>query len=406
MLRNTLAPLVLALSAIALPAAAQEARVSPGARAFDIALYRELAKQPGNVFVSPYSVSSAFSLLYPGARGQSAQEIARTFGFDADRAAATAHARALSDGLRIRDNDEEMHLTIANAAWVERTMALKPDYASAIRDQLGATIEPLNFIGDPQGSLDRINAWAARQTNDRIPSILSNPDPLRRLVLTNAVYFNGHWLGQFNAGDTKDGVFHGLAGDVPARLMRKTETERRYFFTSTFQAVDLDYYDGSGAPLAMSIFLPTPRSNLARFEANLTPERLDGWLRQFDEQETNGQETYLNITLPKVRMNAEYELSPSLKAMGVRSIFTEGVADLSGIADQQLAVSAVVHKTFLNIDEEGTEAAAVTAVDIIVTSARLRAHPPIEFVADRPFFFVIRHKATGAILFMGRVATV
>ncbi|MGD9966660.1 MAG: serpin family protein [Hyphomonadaceae bacterium] len=366
---------------------------------FDISLYRAIAAEPGNQFVSPYSVASAFALVYPGAGGQTGAEIAHVFGFDASPETEAQQTRALADALRSQTGGSEF--TAANAAWVERSMTLRPEYARMIRDVMAGAIEPVDFIRNQGGALRQINAWAARETHDRITEILTAPDPMRRLVLTNAVYFKGKWSDQFRANDTQDGdFFTGAESRVRARLMRQL-TNARYFEEPTFQAADFDYDEGA---FALAVFLPRDRTGLAAFERGLTGERLNEYMDRLADAER----PRLDLTLPKVEMRAEYDLAAQLQTMGVRTAFTDG-ADFSAItADEALAISAVIHKTFLAIDEEGTEAAAVTAVDMRATSAMPGPPPPppIEFKADHPFFIVLHHKPTKTRLFLGRIATI
>jgi serpin B len=372
--------------------------VDPNDAAFDTALYRAVATEPGNQFVSPYSVSSAFALVYPGAGGQTASEIATVFGFNASAETEARETRTLADSLRTETGGSE--LNIANAAWVEQTMRLRPAYASTIRDTIGGTIQAVPFIADQPAALRTINAWAARETRDRIPTILTEENPDRRLVLTNAVYFKGKWSHQFRASSTRDGdFFTNETARVPARLMRQL-TNARYIETPTFQAADFDYDDGA---FALAVFLPKERTGLAAFERELIGENLDIWMTNI----AGAQRPRLDLTLPKVEMRAEYLLNAPLEALGVRQAFTNG-ADFSGItAAEALKISAVIHKTFLAIDEEGTEAAAVTAIDMVTTSAPIGPPPPppIEFKADHPFFIVLHHKPTRTRLFLGRIAT-
>ena len=365
---------------------------------FDLGLYRALAAPGGNQFVSPYSVLSAFALLYPGARGQTAAEMAATFGFDANVAAQIVRTRALRDALAARTGRSEF--TTANAAWVERTMALSAAYARTIREELGATIEAVPFIANQTAALRTINAWAARETHDRIPEILTREDPARRLVLTNAVYFKGQWQQQFSANATHDGDFFAEGGATQrARLMHKV-LRTPYYEGEGFQAAEFLYDDGA---FSLAVFLPRARDGLAAFERQLMGSTLDRWLTDLDTAER----PRLDVTLPKVEMRTDYDLVPQLQALGLRLAFMDG-ADFSGVTEQErLAVSAVIHKTFLAIDEEGTEAAAVTAIDMRATAAMPQPEaPPIEFRADHPFFIVLRHKPTGTKLFMGRVAQV
>lgn len=371
--------------------------IDPSDANFDTGLYRAIATEPGNQFVSPYSVSACFALVYPGAGGATASEIATTFGFDANAQTEAQRTRTRAEGIRTETGGSE--LNIANAAWVEESMQLRPAYASTIRDTIGGTIEPVPFMRNPDGALNTINAWAARETRNRIPTILSNPDPMRRLVLTNAIYFKGKWADPFTANATRDGDFYtGATTHVPARLMRQL-TNARYMDMPTFQVADFDYDNGA---FALAVFLPKERTGLAAFERELTGENLDIWMTNL----AGAQRPRLDLTLPKVEMRAEYLLNAPLQALGVRQAF--GAADFSGItADEALAISAVIHKTFLAIDEEGTEAAAVTAIDMVATAARPGPPPPppIEFKADHPFFIVLHHKPTRTRLFLGRIAT-
>jgi len=372
--------------------------VTPLPDGFDVGLYRALASAGGNQFVSPYSVLCAFTLLYPGARGATAAEMAATFGFDANVAAQIARTRATADALAANTGGSEF--TAANAAWVERTMALSAAYARTIREELGASIEAVPFIANQAAALRTINAWAARETRDRIPEILTEPDPARRLVLTNAVYFKGRWSDQFSANATRDGDFYAEGGVTQqARLMRQV-TRARYYEGEGFQAAEFAYDAGE---FALGVFLPRARDGLAAFERQLMGSTLDRWLTDLDA----AQATRLDVTLPKVEMRTDYDLVRQLQALGLHQAFMDS-ADFTGVTDaERLAVSAVIHKTFLAIDEEGTEAAAVTAIDMRATSAMPRPEaPPIEFKADHPFFIVLRHKRTNTKLFMGRVAAV
>ncbi len=379
-------------------ASAQTASASgAGPDAFAVALYAELARAPGNTFVSPHSVSSAFALLHPGARGATAAQIAETFGFESDAAAAAARTRARADA--IAANTGGSVFTAANAAWVEQRLSLNPAYAHTISDTLGGTIEAVDFSGDQAQAIARINAWAAANTNDRILEIISEAQDGRVLVLTNAVYFNGKWTDQFNANATHDGVFHAEGGDTPAKLMRQL-TRARYFEDDGFQAAEFDYDEGA---FALAVFLPRENSSLDRFERTLDGARLRAWLGRL----AGAAPSRLDVTLPKIELRTDYDLVPQLRALGVEDAFTRS-ADLSGLLTEPLPlmVSAVLHKTFLKIDEEGTEAAAVTAIDVMVTSAMPEPEPPpIEFKADRPFFIALHHKPTGALVFLGRIAT-
>lgn len=400
MLRQIAGFAALVLAACAAPVTAEQSPAPPDAppaaspSAFATALYREAAEAPGNHFLSPYSVESAFALLYPGARGQTADEIAAAFGFetDAEAAAIRVHARD-----RALQGAEASGLSLANAIWVERTFALAPGYERIVRERLGGVIEALDFVNQTEASRVRINAWAAAATRDRIRDLL-NPgiiQPDTRLVLTNAVHFKADWADPFPASATRDGDFHAADGrTLAAELMRQT-TRARYFETADFQAAEFDY---EGGQFALAVFLPRAPGGIAAFDANLTAPALDAWLAQLAQAEPAN----LNLVLPKVTMEASYELAETMQDLGVRTAFTHA-ADLSGLGAAGLYVTNVVHKTFLAIDEQGTEAAAATAIVIAPTAAPIEQPRRIDFIADRPFFLALRHRESGAILFIGRV---
>jgi serpin B len=387
---------LLVSAASAALAACTDARTppDPALDAFDVALYREVAGEAGNHFVSPFSIACALALVYPGARGQTAAEIVAACDFDPSPAAQAARLRALAQTLTTQTGGSEF--TTANAAWVERSMALRAEYARMVREDLGAGIEAVDFIADQPAALQRINSWAARETHERIREILADSDPDRRLVLTNAVYFKGKWRNPFSARETQDGNFYAASsGSRRARLMRQL-TYARYFEDEGLQVAEFDYDNGE---FGLAVFLPRKRKGLVGFERQLTGSHLDAWLQRL----TIAAPTHLDVTLPKVEIDASYNLVPHLEALGLRAAFTDS-ADFSGIAEQTpLAVSAVIHKTFLAIDEAGTEAGAVTAFGMNILSA---PPPAIAFKADHPFFMVLRHRRTSTRLFLGRMAAV
>ncbi|MGE0597361.1 MAG: serpin family protein [Hyphomonadaceae bacterium] len=377
------------------PVQAEPVQADSAPLAFELALYRAAASEPGNQFISPYSMQAAFGLLYPGASGAIAREMQAVFGFPASSAEAIAQQAAREAALGEAGGSE---LNIANAVWVERTFSLRPAYERAVRDDLGSTVETLDFAGNPDAARRRINAAVAEATRDRIPELFGrgaiSADTV--LALTNAVYFNGDWTQPFNEGNTSEGTFHAAGGDQTARLMRQT-AHFRYIQDQSFQAADFDYDEGA---LALAVFLPRENSSIAAFESRLDGAQLRQWLTDLEGART----ARLEVTLPRVEMNSDYDLVPIMRTMGVSAMFAPS-SDLAGISAQApLHVSAAVQKTFLAIDEEGTEAAAATGIGIVATGAPAPLPPPIVFRADRPFFIVLRHKRSGAILFMGRIA--
>jgi serpin B len=280
-------------------------------------------------------------------------------------------------------------------------MGLRAEYARMVREEMRGAIEMVDFIANQNDALRRINAWAARETRDRIREILRAPDEARRLVLTNAVYFKGRWSDPFSASATRDGdFFTGAETRVPARLMRQI-THARYVEADGVQAAEFDY---DGGEFALAVLLPRQRTGLEALERTLISDAdLNLWLRRL----TDAERQRLDVTLPKVEIESEYDLAETLMSLGLRVAFTDR-ADFSGVTEaERLAISQVIHKTFLAIDEEGTEAAAVTAIDMVATAAPMGPPPPppIEFKADHPFFLVLHHRRSGVRLFLGRIVT-
>jgi serpin B len=388
--------MTLPADALVSPSAEPTSFAVSGRQGFGAAIYNVAAREPGNQFISPLSIETAFALTYPGARGQTASEMASAFGFAADPAQAAAQTRAVLEAIQGGDAP----VTIANAAWVERTFNLEAPYMSIVRDTLGGQIEALDFRTAFEPARARINAWTAERTNNRIQNLLpiGSVRADTRLVLTNAVFFKADWADQFTAEGTRPGPFHLAGGGTSQAPLMNQRTHARYIEGEGFQGAELDY---AGGQFALDVFLPRTPDGLAAFEAQLDGARLESLLTQLG----SAPHALLALTLPKVTMESSYELGDAMQAVGVRTAFSGG-ADFSGISSAEgLMISRVIHRTFLAIDEKGTEAAAATAI-VMPTAAMPRPEPePILFTADRPFLLVLRHKPSGEVLFIGRVVT-
>lgn len=370
--------------------------VAAGNAAFGVALYQLLAREPGNVFVSPVSLAGAFGPVVAGAQGDTRAAIAATLQFPGG-GGASLHP-ALGGLLRdLERADEGATLSIANALWVAKDFSLKPDFGSVARDAYDAKVDTLDFARAPGPSADRINAWVKEETRGRITKLIAADtlDEYTALIVTNAVYFLGDWAVPFNASNTVAQPFHLAGGATRAVPLMYRKGGYRYFETDDFQAIDLPYKD---ARLSMSILLPRAPGGLPALEAEVSAAKLGEWLGRLDRE----QPREVRLHLPKLKIEEDYQLVEPLRALGMGIAFTDK-ADFRGIADADLAIGQVVHKSFLRIDEKGTEAAAATGVEIEVTSAP-RIQPPV-FRADRPFFLVIREKPSGALLFLGRIAS-
>jgi serpin B len=375
------------------PTANNPATSTPmSAENYETGLYHAVTHGGGNQLISPFSLKAAFALLYPGARGAAADEMTAVFGFSSDSAGREARLAA--------DLESSGVFKSADAVWVDRNFALAPDYTHAVRDTLHAQVEALDFRGAAEDSRTHINAWVAAQTNDRIPDLLPRGfiTPDMQLVLTNAVYFKADWMQPFAAASTHDAPFHSLAGaDQQARMMHSVRRVR-YFEGDGFQAADFDFKDGR---FALTIFLPRESDGLTVFEQRLTGAQLRGWLAQIN----SAGDSRLDVSLPKLRLEQRYELTPALQTIGVRTAFTDR-ADFAGISPTgHLGVSRVVQNTFFAMDEAGVEAAAATGTGIVATAMPRPEAPPIVFNADHPFFLVLRDRNTGTIAFMGRVTS-
>lgn len=382
-----------ASAAPALPADAQS--IAQRNAAFGVALYKELAASPGNVFLSPISIAGAFGPVAAGARGETLAEIAGALQFPAGGGAGLHPAL----GGLLRDLEREREgatLSIANALWVQRDFPIKRDFEATARHSYAAQVEALDFRRSEQAAA-RINGWVKEETRGRIPTLIEpaslNADTA--LVVTNAVYFLGDWAAPFNASNTSPQPFHLAGGGTVTTPLMFRKSRFRYFETPELQAIDLPYKDER---LAMSVFLPRARDGLAGLESGLTDAALRDWLVRLDGAEPRE----VRLHLPKLKIEQNYDLVPPLRALGLTVAFDPNKADFRGIAEADLFISQVVHKSFLKIDERGTEAAAATGIEVQVTSAPI-AEPPL-FRADHPFFFVIRDKASEAILFLGRIS--
>jgi serpin B len=343
-------------------------------------LYEKLSvENAGNLFFSPYSISSALAMTYGGARGETAEQMEQTLHFGGPEATHPAFSFLRKT---LNDIEEKGHiqLRVANALWPQKDYAFLPDYLALTKEFYGSEIHAVDYRTDSEGARRKINDWVEEQTNDRIQNLIAEGalSPLTRLVLANAIYFKGEWASQFKKENTRPSPFTLLDGpkiDVP--MMSRTG-DFKLAHTEEIQALELPY---EGEDLSMLILLPNPGEDLALpWPADL----------EFNEME-------VMVQLPKFKLEAEFYLGRTLASMGMPLAFSSQ-ADFSGMdGTRNLFIDEVIHKAFVEVNEEGTEAAAATAVVMRTTSM------PPQFVADRPFLFLIRENAAGTILFIGRV---
>ncbi len=377
------------------------ARLASDNTAFAFDLYHALAADPeaGNLIYSPYSVSLALAMTYGGARGETARQMAETLHFTlpGDELHPAFHAlqEALARPAEV-PGEQPLELNIANAIWGQAGFPFRAAYLDLLAAFYEAGLRELDFLAAPEDARQTINDWVSQETEDRITDLLP-PGSIQsdtRLVLTNAIYFYGAWRSAFEEALTAEGVFHLLdGGEVAVPMMRQTE-HFGYAAGEGYQAVQLPYQGGRAA---MLILLPDEGRFLA-FENALDAARLAAALDALGPAE-------LALTMPRWEHESEFSLVETLKALGMPDAFEEGRADFSGMADLATAggnlfISEVVHKAFIRVDEQGTEAAAATGVVVGITAM---GPPPIEVTLDRPFIYVIYDLETEAVLFAGRV---
>jgi serpin B len=377
----------------ALAADTQSTVVSNTAFAFD--LYSDLAKTPGNVLFSPYSVSTALAMTYGGARGETAKQMAKALHFNQEQGATDSAFGQLQVQLNQLSRPGNIELSIANALWSQKGHPFLPVFLATAKNNYQANINQADFETGAELARNEINRWVELRTKSKIQDALpaGSIDRATRLVLVNAIYFKGAWLKAFWEEATLSEPFHVSASkNVDCKLMQNTDSVR-YLQAQDFQAVELPY---KGKDLAMVILLPQKVEGCTNLEKRLSPMFIWRSISLLKEQE-------VEIFLPRFKIESELDLHATLSKRGIRDAFDPQKADFSGIdGDTDLFISAVFHKAWVEVNEEGTEAAAVTGVPLSSSSAEPQ-RPPI-FRADHPFIFFIRDTRSGNILFLGRLA--
>jgi serpin B len=373
------------------PTSTQLAAFAEPTNAFAFDLWSRLPRD-GNQIVSPASIEIALAMTYGGAGGETAAEMSRALHLSGDSDAThEAFSRVLATWND--PNREDYELAVANRIYLERTFPLRESFVALTRDSYRAPLEKVDFVNEPDPSRVLINQWVAGQTHDRIRDLIPSGGVTgdTRLVLVNAIYFLGKWATEFDANATQNAPFHSPGHDVQARMMHQTAN----FAYGEVDGVQLLQMPYRGGEMAMLVALPRDAAGLNAMQGSLDASRLNTWVASLHEEE-------VEVSFPRARIAPAdpLALSDQLQAMGMRQAFTDQ-ADFSGMQEgvQTLYVSQVFHKAFVEIDEEGTEAAAATAVVINEESARLTQ----SFNADHPFLFFLRDTRSGAILFMGRL---
>jgi serine protease inhibitor len=376
-----------------------------GSNQFAFDLYSRLRETDGNLVVSPVSVATALGMVLGGARGDTEKEIAAVLHVpDLKSDQALAAAADLQNDLNGRGEERPFELAIANRLWAQTDKQIRQPYADMVRQHFGAEMGRVDFTGAPEAAVNEINAWAARATRDKIPAALDRDhiNDMTRLVLVNAVYFLGKWQAPFKQRHTHPRDFYRSADD---KLEVPTMFKDGYFGFRHVDGQKILRMPYKGEELSMIFLLPDEIDGIDLLESQLTREKLRDWTSDLES-------TDVLVWLPKFKFTADLELNGALALSGMPSAFDPATADLSGIdgippnspnRDEGLCIQHVIHRAIIEVDEEGTEAAATTAITKTMTADKGNTPPPKEFRADRPFLFLIQHEPTGAILFLGRV---
>ncbi|MHC4618280.1 MAG: serpin family protein [Planctomycetota bacterium] len=386
--------------------------VVEGNNRFALEMYSRLRQREGNLFFSPHSISTALAMVYAGARGRTETQMAEVLHFPTVRSGATPvtneplggsavcrkeqfHAAfgAIIKDLNARGEKGSYELTVANALWGQHGYGFLKEFLELIKDHYGGALNEVDFITAAEAARTTINSWVEEQTKDKIkelirPGVLNQ---MTRLVITNAIYFKGNWASRFKEGNTREAPFTLLDGKKVNVPMMNQTSEFKYMEAPDFQALELPYIDNE---LSMVVLLPKGFDGLSELEEKLTIQNVSEWLSKLTKRE-------VIVSVPKFKMTSQFGLARVLGSMGMTDAFTPR-ADFSGISsNRDLFISAVIHKAYVDVNEEGTEAAAATAVAIRVTAIG-PARTPV-FRADHPFMLLIRDTHSGSILFIGRV---
>jgi serine protease inhibitor len=375
--------------------AAQIPSVVEGNTAFALDLYGQLKAGPGNLFFSPYSISTALAMTYAGARGETETQMAKVLHFSGDQGSLHAAFGQLQRQLAQDDNARGCQLNVANALWAQQGHAFLPAFLGIAKDDYQANLAQADFKTQAEAARGAINRWVEQQTKDKIKDILppGSVDASTRLVLANAIYFKGAWAKPFRKAGTTSQPFHlSPTTQKDVQLMHHLDTVR-YMENPSLQAVEMPY---SGGGVSMVILLPRQIDGCRQLENGLTPALLADTLQQMKQQR-------VDIYLPRFKLESTFKLNDALAELGMPNAFAS--ADFSAMdGAKDLLISGVFHKAWGEVNEEGTEAAAATGIAMAMSAMPHPEAPPPVFRADHPFLFFIRDTRSGSLLFVGRLA--
>ena len=369
-----------------------DTKIVESSNKFGFKLFSEVLKKDQdqkNVFISPSSVAIALAMTYNGASGTTQLAIAKTLELQGLNLSEINSSYAAALKQLLENSDPKVQLKIANSLWAKQNFSFQPDFIQRIQYFYQAKVSNLNF--QDRAAPNIINNWVKENTNGKIAQIIEKIEPSQVLFLINAIYFKGKWSKEFDKSQTAQYPFYTTSGKPKQHPMMSQSGDYRYYESKQFQAVSLPY--GKDGKFSFYIFLPKQNSNLKAFYQNLSVENWDKWITQFSKQKGF-------IRLPRFKSEYDVTLNDALKTLGMEEAFSSK-ANFSRMG-KNLSISEVKHKTFVEVNEEGTEAAAATSVGITLTSS-ISIERPFEMIVDRPFFCAIRDNQTGRVLFMGSI---
>jgi len=374
------------------PHEAETQAVVKGNTAFALDLYQALSTVGENVFFSPYGISTALAMTYAGARARTESEMAAVLHFTLPQERLHVGFASLASRLNAVQASDDVQLRIANSLWPQKDYPFLEIFLALVQQHYGVSTVPVDYQ-DTETARQQINTWVQKKTARKIKNLIAPGilNDLTRLVLTNAVYFKGQWLHQFDPSLTEEMPFWVTPEKTVPVLMMTQKRKYRYAETDILQMLELPYM---GADLSFLILLPKKINGLKEIETDLSEDNLNQWISRLWRRE-------VSVFLPRFKLNAQFRLNDTLKSLGMKEAFDADTANFSAMDGKKnwLYISDVIHQAFIDLNEEGSEAAAATAV---VMRVRCPSPPPVSFRADRPFIFLIREKLTGSILFLGR----
>jgi serpin B len=362
--------------------------------AFDI--YQVLKKEEGNIFFSPFSIATALTMTLTGARGNTELEMQKVLHLTEivnKKENISQKYKLLCDYINSFQQKEGILLSVANSLWLQKEFDVEQSFQQILRNMYASEIFLVDFQRETENARLTINKWVEQKTQDKIKDLLSpgSINPLVRLILVNAIYFKGKWYSEFDKNLTKEDDFFLPDGEkVKVNMMTKKET-CKYAENDELQVLELEYKTSN---ISMVLFLPRQRNGLSMLESKLNMETMQSLLNSMRMKE-------IKVFLPRFTFTSQFSLSSVLKTIGMQDAFDPMKADFTGISkSDKLFIFDVLHKAFVEVNEEGTEAAAATGVIVGITCVPAE---PVVFRADHPFLFAIRERTAGSILFIGRV---